>query len=843
MVEASRNDPSSSSSSGVVEEAKDSSLSGEEQPTKSEIEQTRQALFKLAMQGKWKEVVQLYKKKPWVQGEKLTRAEDTTLHVAISAGDEKTVLELLNVVDQQGVKLILEVKNDSGSTPLHLAAAFGMDIACWKMARRHPELVMTARNKYGETPIFTAVRHGKKTAFFALEYSMEVGNYEARDVTHCRREKDGNTILHHAIFGEYFELAYEIIALYPKLVDYVNIRGESPLHYLANKPLCFKSEIRFSFFDQVIYSCIIVEPLKRKFPDYKNYKSDTTQETTSYNPMLPETFDTFSHMFTLLKPLRVVATRSFNRIAKWIHRIRGVSDDKHAGDAEDPDVKKEQETIEDEKQDRKFPQIYDVGFALFKVVMKFLLIVLGIGLWRTQTLERKKRKNKYACHLMDKLLESCKEWEYEKEKGGMKPHGTTSATDPPGDEPSQELESTQSPSHGDSLSTSKNGISRTEALDKEEQRKNERACQLMDGLIKLCKEWENEKEKEKDNFKTESSDGKMKGENDHGGIDKDDQNQKASKQPDKDTIATPVLVATKNGITEMVKKILDTFPVAVLDVDKDEKNIVLLAVEFRQSHVYEYMLKRKTMRDSVFGKVDKNGNSALHLAARFNERLPWNIPGAVLQMQWEIKWYKYVMESLDIELFATYNNDGQTAQELFTETHKALVKDAGEWLLKTSESCSFVAALIAGVAFASAATVPGGLDPSSGDPILSGHISFQVFAFSSLVALCFSVTSLIMFLTILTSRYQEKDFGKSLPAQLIFGLTSLFTSIAAMLVSFSAGDFFIVEKKLKYAAFAIYGVMFLPVSFFAIAKFPLYVDLIRATAAIVPERTQKMEIF
>ncbi|XP_073005315.1 uncharacterized protein [Typha latifolia] len=758
MVEASRNDPSSSSSSGVVEEAKDSSLSGEEQPTKSEIEQTRQALFKLAMQGKWKEVVQLYKKKPWVQGEKLTRAEDTTLHVAISAGDEKTVLELLNVVDQQGVKLILEVKNDSGSTPLHLAAAFGMDIACWKMARRHPELVMTARNKYGETPIFTAVRHGKKTAFFALEYSMEVGNYEARDVTHCRREKDGNTILHHAIFGEYFG--------------------------------------------------IIVEPLKRKFPDYKNYKSDTTQETTSYNPMLPETFDTFSHMFTLLKPLRVVATRSFNRIAKWIHRIRGVSDDKHAGDAEDPgDVKKEQETIEDEKQDRKFPQIYDVGFALFKVVMKFLLIVLGIGLWRTQTLERKKRKNKYACHLMDKLLESCKEWEYEKEKGGMKPHGTTSATDPPGDEPSQELESTQSPSHGDSLSTSKNGISRTEALDKEEQRKNERACQLMDGLIKLCKEWENEKEKEKD------------------------------------TIATPVLVATKNGITEMVKKILDTFPVAVLDVDKDEKNIVLLAVEFRQSHVYEYMLKRKTMRDSVFGKVDKNGNSALHLAARFNERLPWNIPGAVLQMQWEIKWYKYVMESLDIELFATYNNDGQTAQELFTETHKALVKDAGEWLLKTSESCSFVAALIAGVAFASAATVPGGLDPSSGDPILSGHISFQVFAFSSLVALCFSVTSLIMFLTILTSRYQEKDFGKSLPAQLIFGLTSLFTSIAAMLVSFSAGDFFIVEKKLKYAAFAIYGVMFLPVSFFAIAKFPLYVDLIRATAAIVPERTQKMEIF
>ncbi|XP_073005317.1 uncharacterized protein [Typha latifolia] len=446
---------------------------------------------------------------------------------------------------------------------------------------------------------------------------------------------------------------------------------------------------------------------------------------------------------------------------------------------------------------RKFPEIYDVGIDLFKVVMKFLLIVMGIGLWRTNALWKKKRKNKYACQLMDKLVRSSKEWEYVKERGGMDPESTR-----PGTDSSPEVDPSTLPNV--------------------------------------------------DSFTKSESSGGMSNKGTQSSEDKDEQKPKGNKeaeaeaeaeQPKKPNKATSCLVAAKNGITEMVEKILENFSVAVLDEDENEKNIILLAVEYRQSHIYKLMHERKIMKDSIFGKVDRKGNSALHLAASFNEKFPWNISGKALQMQWEIKWYKYVMQSMDLEFFATYNNKGETAQELFTTTHKNLVKEAGEWLLKTSESCSVVAALIAGVSFASAATVPGGLNQNSGDPILSGHIPFQVFAFSALVALCFSVTSLIMFLTILTSRYQEQDFDRSLPAKLIFGLTSLFTSIAAMLVSFCAGDFFIVEKKLKYAAFAIYGVMCLPVSFFAIAQFPLYVDLVTATIAILPERTQKMQTF
>ncbi|XP_072952017.1 uncharacterized protein [Typha angustifolia] len=763
------------------------------QETESDpLEEKRKELFKLAMRGEWEEVIKIYKANPEVQDQRLTRAKGTTLHVAISAGKEDVALRLLAAVSTDNVKKILETKNDTESTPLHVAASHGMHRACWKMAECCPKLVTSERNRHGETPLFTAVRHGKKEAFFALEWWVQNVNPPTkdvrRDVTHCRREKDGNNILHFAILGEYFGLANEIIGVYPELVNYVNTVGESPLHYLAKKPLCFKSGTRFGLYDQLIYSCIFIGQHERKFLEYTNRKSYQRKESKSDKQLLPETFNTFSHLFTLLKPLLQIVTKmpGWIPVPEWIRRRCGKGDEENLAE--------NSETEEDiELPFRKFPEIYDVGVALFTAVMKVILVIMGIGLWRTHALERIKRKNIYALQLMNELVDNCKDWEYEKD--GKNPHLPRSSDALP-DKPPQE-DNEHSPTK-DVTATTK-----------------------------------------------ESSDGKSKGEDGHQvnvyiKICKDEQKGEESTKPVK---ATPMLVAAKNGITEIVKKILETFPVAILDVDENDKNIVLLAVEYRQTHIYELMLAIETMKDSVFGKIDKDGNSALHFAAMLSQKLPWSIPGVALQMQWEIKWYKYVMRTVGSVISHTYNNKGQTAQELFIDNHKDLVKDAGDWLVKTSESCSVVAALIAGVAFASAATVPGGVNQSSGEPILSGDTTFQVFAFSSLVALCFSVTSLIMFLTILTSRYQEEDFNKSLPTKLLIGLTSLFTSIAAMLVSFCAGDFFVVQKQLKFAAFPIYAVMLLPVSFFAIAQLPLYVDLIRATAAIVPERTQKMQTF
>ncbi|CAI0448842.1 unnamed protein product [Linum tenue] len=514
------------------------------------------------MKGDWRRVIHTYRTQPSAYAAQITKPLDTALHIAVSDGQERYVEQLVEIIGEEAAAgAALRVRNDHGNTPLHIAAALGNARMCVSIAGRDKALV-GVRNDESETPLFLAAVHGMKEAFLRMHQICG-----AEDCRRHYRGKDGETILHVAIAGEYFELAYQIIVLYKELVNAVNTQGKTPLHLLASKPGAFRSGSHVGGYHQLIYYC--------KFP-------------------------ALSCLFFIV-----------------LHRLAN---------------------------------------------------------------------------------------------------------------------------------------------------------------------------------------------------------------------------AAKNGITEIVEKILDLYPVAINDMNAGKKNIVLLAVENRQSRVYERLLKRGVIRESVFRKVDNRGNSALHLAAALGHHKPWRIPGAALQMQWEIKWYEFVKNSMPYNFFIRHNKEGKTPRDIFSEEHADLVKSGGEWLISTSESCSVVAALIATVAFATSSTVPGGVEPD-GKPTLEGQPAFHIFAISSLVALCFSVTSLVMFLSILTSRFQEKDFGRDLPRKLLIGLSSLFVSIAAVLVSFCAGHFFVLRDELKYAAYPVYALTCLPVSFFAVAQFPLYVDLVRATFQRVPRRS------
>lgn len=190
--------------------------------------------------------------------------------------------------------------------------------------------------------------------------------------------------------------------------------------------------------------------------------------------------------------------------------------------------------------------------------------------------------------------------------------------------------------------------------------------------------------------------------------------------------------------------------------------------------------------------------------------------------------------------YERYNKDGKTAKQVFIDTHAQLAKEGSKWLTKTSESCSVVAALVATVAFTTSTAIPGGPNQDTGIPLLQGKPAFKLFAVTSLVALCSSVTALVMFLSILTSRFQEKDFVVDLPRKLLLGLTTLFTSIASVLISFCAGHYFIVEDQLKYAVYPVYAATCLPVSFFALVQLPLYFDLTLAMFRKVPQRSYKV---
>ncbi|KAI7983674.1 Ankyrin repeat-containing protein NPR4 [Camellia lanceoleosa] len=166
------------------------------------------------------------------------------------------------------------------------------------------------------------------------------------------------------------------------------------------------------------------------------------------------------------------------------------------------------------------------------------------------------------------------------------------------------------------------------------------------------------------------------------------------------------------------------------------------------------------------------------------------------------------------------------------KTDSDLVKDDTQWLMKTSDSCVIAATLIATVAFATSASVPGGVNQNNGVPVLVEQGMFDVFSISSLAALCFSLTALIIFLAILTTQHKAMDFGRKLPGML---LTTLFLSIASMLISFCGGHFFILRGVVRDAWVFEYIVALLPMTVFAMVQFPLYFNLFRAALKTAPE--------
>ena len=109
------------------------------------------------------------------------------------------------------------------------------------------------------------------------------------------------------------------------------------------------------------------------------------------------------------------------------------------------------------------------------------------------------------------------------------------------------------------------------------------------------------------------------------------------------------------------------------------------------------------------------------------------------------------------------NKEGLTPQELFTKNHMVMRKDGEQWMKDTATSCTVVGALIVTIMFAAVFTVPGGNNQNNGFPIFLNKKLFIVFIVSDALSLFSSSTSVLMFLGILTSRYAEEDFLKSLP--------------------------------------------------------------------------------
>ncbi|KAK4560192.1 hypothetical protein RGQ29_009103 [Quercus rubra] len=580
------------------------------------------------------------------------------------------------------------------------------------------------------------------------------------------------------------DLAFEILDMEPRLAYSVNDHGITPLHLLASKPAVFRSGFHLGRWKKIIYHCIYVNELEHEttesmgsgFEQFKKF-SDIGDEIYHNSPKCYETCICF---YRKLKANAQVVIETIKEHCKGRNEdVENPSKSNTTGQSEN----KGSQDWSKAQQLQFFIRRYAINiFYLLNKILSWVIRRLGY-----EDLKKIKEKHVHSIEIMKLLIELVKAKDPKLDfSSGAGPEQIMNQQETRKGPPSSSLHLTTDSDTTTGSQTGQQNGNKGNKTDFEE-RKNGRGKRETSKLVNT---------------------------------------------------ETPVLLAARNGITEMVEQILEAFPLAINDRSED-KNIVLWAVKNRQPRVLQLLVKRDFVKHKLIHEVDTEKNNALHLAAEIGKKKPWLIPGAALQMQWEIKWYEFVKDNMPSHFCYQLNKEGKTPEEIFNETHEELVKQGGEWLNKTSESCSVVAALIATVAFAASTTIPGNINEKSGKPNLENQPELTIFAVSSLVALCFSITALFSFLAILTSRYEHKDFRKNLPKKLLLGLTSLFVSITSMLVSFCAGHFFMLKNKLKDKAFPVYAATCLPIVFFAIQQLPLYLDIVWAIFKKVPQSSCK----
>ncbi|XP_022893902.1 uncharacterized protein LOC111408365 isoform X1 [Olea europaea var. sylvestris] len=313
---------------------------------------------------------------------------------------------------------------------------------------------------------------------------------------------------------------------------------------------------------------------------------------------------------------------------------------------------------------------------------------------------------------------------------------------------------------------------------------------------------------------------------------------------DMDTI---IYDAIKHGIHEFIEEMIKYKPEIIWKRDKKRRTIFSHAIVLRQEKIYSLIFDLGTEKRIITKKRDIFKNNHLHLAAKLSPPPQLEkVSGAALQMQRELQWFKEVESIVQPKLKEEKNAINKTPKMLFTDEHEKLVKVAEDWMKSTATSCMIVGTLIAAVMFTTAFTVPGGNRNETGLPTMleTQRIPFLIFMISNALSMFSSTTSLLMFLGILTARYAEEDFLKSLPKKLIIGLTCLFFSIVTMMLSFGSALYLILHEKLSWITIPIIILSTIPIAIFSILQFPLLIEMtIRTYVGGIFDKPKKKSCF
>ncbi|KAA0043147.1 hypothetical protein IC582_028843 [Cucumis melo] len=290
---------------------------------------------------------------------------------------------------------------------------------------------------------------------------------------------------------------------------------------------------------------------------------------------------------------------------------------------------------------------------------------------------------------------------------------------------------------------------------------------------------------------------------------------------------TPLLLAAANGIIEIVQQIVHVYPQAVDYVTVNQRNVLHVAIAHRQKQVFKWIQNHRLIMTRLVTRIDALGFTALHHVG-ITKFYPGGYHGPALQLQHELKWYERVQSQIPPLYNMHHNKMKWTARDFFYKTLEKMLDDAKQWLKKTSESCSVVAVLVATVVFAAAYTVPGGLNTKTGSPVLLTEPIYIVFTVMDIIALATALTSVVLFLSILTSSFKMEEFLHTLPMKLSIGFQLLFFSVTSTTMAFALTIVLTMKsEEMKWTMSLLYMATFFPVTMFIIIQLPLYVELVK----------------
>ncbi|THU45522.1 hypothetical protein C4D60_Mb02t18800 [Musa balbisiana] len=246
----------------------------------------------------------------------------------------------------------------------------------------------------------------------------------------------------------------------------------------------------------------------------------------------------------------------------------------------------------------------------------------------------------------------------------------------------------------------------------------------------------------------------------------------------------PLILGAQMGIPEFVSTILRVCPQAATYLDTGGRSVLQVALKHGNREIVRTIRemtrgKNPILPSWLLSRVDKRtGRTILHFASA---NAPKHNQDA-LQMQDELRWFETVRDMVPKELVYSRNAQEMTAEEMFTESHQALLKSCKVQLMETGRMCS---GLVAAVVFASSFSIPGDKDPATGNPVFFGRAAFTVFSHAYVIGLSCAATSLVLFLSLAMSPYKEQQFRRIIPTEYFFARSSFGLAMLSFLVAFT----------------------------------------------------------